>query len=62
MYMKVLYFLPFVSVNLFAHVNNTFHYHFTYAFVELIFSFSYIFVCLILVFLIKAFYRRFYEN
>jgi len=60
--MKVLYFLPFVSVNIFAHVNNTFHYHFINTFVELIIHFSYIFVCLILVFLIKAFYRRFYEN
>ena len=57
--MKLFYFLPFVSVNLFAHINSTFHYHFIDKLVELIIYFSYIFVCLTVVFLVKTIYRRF---
>ena len=57
--MKLFYFLPFVSVHLFAHENSTFHYHFIGTIAELIIYFSYIFICLIVVFIIKTLYRRF---
>ena len=57
--MKALYFLPIFSVNLFAHINNTIHFHYLETLVN-VFS-IFLFTCLgISVFLImRTIFRRF---
>ena len=49
--MKVIYFLPIFSINLFAHVDNTIHSH-------LIVFFAYISLGLTIVVFMRAVYRR----
>ena len=56
--MKVIYFLPIFSINLFAHMDNTIHSHFIEFFVHSIVFFTYICLGLTLVALMRAIYRR----
>ena len=57
--MKAIYFLPIISINLFAHVDNTIHFHLIDFFIHSIVFFIYIFIGLIVVMFMRAIYRRF---
>ena len=57
--MKLIYFLPLLSINLFAHVDNTIHFHFIEYIVQLIIFFTYICLGLTVVQIMRAVYRRF---
>ena len=56
--MKVIYFLPIFSINLFAHVDNTIHFHLIELFIQSIVFFAYIFLGLTIVAFMRAVYRR----
>ena len=57
--MKALYFLPIFSINLFAHVNNSIHFHFIENLIYLIILFAYICLGISVLILMRAIYRRF---
>ena len=57
--MKLIYFLPIFSINLFAHVSNTIHSHLIEVFIQSIVFFAYISLGLTIVVFIRAGYRRF---
>ena len=57
--MKAIYFLPIFSINLFAHINNTIHYHMIEFFVNTIVLFAYISLGLTIALIVRAIYRRF---
>tara|TARA_B100000963_G_scaffold358275_1_gene382518 strand:- start:446 stop:622 length:177 start_codon:yes stop_codon:yes gene_type:complete len=57
--MKVLYYLPFFSLSLVAHIDNTIHLHLIESFINLIILFSFLGLGLTLPLIIKTIYRRF---
>tara|TARA_B100000212_G_scaffold332871_1_gene301618 strand:- start:343 stop:519 length:177 start_codon:yes stop_codon:yes gene_type:complete len=57
--MKAIYFLPIFSINLFAHINNTIHYHMIEFFINTIVLFAYISLGLTIALIVRAIYRRF---
>ena len=57
--MKAFYFLPLLSINLFAHIDNTIHSHYIETLVQLIIFFASISLCFTVVYLFKALLRSF---
>ena len=57
--MKALYLLPIFSINLFAHVSNTIHFHYLYTLVNVFVMFIFILLGMSVFITIRAIFRRF---